>query len=75
MAETENTSIINTVETENTSTASIRTQLINLEGLNTFMEESIKIFEPTLPEGTDGQYLHAKKFSYTLNADYGEGSK
>lgn len=57
MAETENTSIINMVETENTSTPPIRTQLINLEGLNTFMEESIKIFEPTLPKGTDGQVL------------------
>lgn len=57
MAETENTSIINMAETENTSTAPIRTQLINLGGLNTFMEESSKIFEPTLPEGTDGQVL------------------
>ena len=57
MAETENTSIINMVETENTSTASTRTQLINLEGLNTFLEESTKIFEPTLPSGVDGQVL------------------
>lgn len=57
MAETENTSIINMVETENTSTPSEKTQLINLRGLNTFMEESIKIFEPTLPKGTDGQVL------------------
>lgn len=57
MAETENTSIINMVETENTSTASTRTQLINLEGLNTFLEESTKIFEPTLPSGADGQVL------------------
>lgn len=57
MAETENTSIINMVESENTSPPSTRTQLINLEGLNTFLEESTKIFEPTLPEGTDGQVL------------------
>lgn len=57
MAETENTSIINMVETENTSTPSEKTQLINLRGLNTFLEESTKIFEPTLPEGTDGQVL------------------
>lgn len=57
MAETENTSIINMAETENTSTASTRTQLINLEGLNTFLEESAKIFEPTLPNGVDGQVL------------------
>lgn len=57
MAETENTSIINRVESENTSPPSTRTQLINLEGLNTFLEESTKIFEPTLPEGTDGQVL------------------
>lgn len=34
-----------------------RTQLINLEGLNTFLNESKKIFEPTLPSGTDGQVL------------------
>ena len=34
-----------------------RTQLINLEGLNTFLNESKKIFEPTLPAGTDGQVL------------------
>ena len=34
-----------------------RTQLINLEGLNTFLNESKKIFEPTLPPGTDGQVL------------------
>ena len=34
-----------------------RTQLINLEGLNTFLNESKKIFEPTLPSGTDGQAL------------------
>ena len=34
-----------------------RTQLINLEGLNTFLEESTKIFEPTLPSGADGQVL------------------
>lgn len=57
MAETENTSIINMVETENTSASSEKTQLINLRGLNTFLDESIKIFEPTLPEGTDGQVL------------------
>ena len=40
-------------ETGNTT----RTQLINLEGLNTFLDESKKIFEPTLPAGTDGQVL------------------
>ena len=40
-------------ETGNTT----RTQLINLEGLSTFLEESKKIFEPTLPPGTDGQVL------------------
>ena len=40
-------------ETENTT----RTQLINLEGLSTFLDESKKIFEPTLPAGTDGQVL------------------
>lgn len=40
-------------ETGNTT----RTQLINLEGLNTFLNESKKIFEPTLPPGTDGQVL------------------
>lgn len=57
MAETENTSIINMVESENTSPPSTRTQLINLEGLNTFLEESTKIFEPTLPSGADGQVL------------------
>lgn len=34
-----------------------RTQLINLEGLNTFLNESKKIFEPTLPSGADGQVL------------------
>lgn len=34
-----------------------RTQLINLEGLNTFLNESKKIFEPTLPSGSDGQVL------------------
>ena len=34
-----------------------RTQLINLEGLSTFLDESKKIFEPTLPPGTDGQVL------------------
>lgn len=34
-----------------------RTQLINLEGLSTFLDESKKIFEPTLPSGTDGQVL------------------
>ena len=34
-----------------------RTQLVNLEGLNTFLNESKKIFEPTLPSGTDGQVL------------------
>lgn len=34
-----------------------RTQLINLEGLNTFLNESKKIFEPTLPSGVDGQVL------------------
>ena len=34
-----------------------RTQLINLEGLSTFLDESKKIFEPTLPAGTDGQVL------------------
>lgn len=34
-----------------------RTQLINLEGLNTFLNESKKIFEPTLPAGADGQVL------------------
>ena len=57
MAETENTPTINMVETENTSAVPIRTQLINLEGLNTFLEESTKIFEPTLPSGVDGQVL------------------
>lgn len=40
-------------ETGNTK----RTQLINLEGLSTFLDESKKIFEPTLPPGTDGQVL------------------
>lgn len=40
-------------ETGNTT----RTQLINLEGLSTFLEESKKIFEPTLPPGADGQVL------------------
>lgn len=40
-------------ETGNTT----RTQLINLEGLSTFLDESKKIFEPTLPPGTDGQVL------------------
>ena len=40
-------------ETGNTT----RTQLINLEGLSTFLDESKKIFEPTLPAGTDGQVL------------------
>lgn len=40
-------------ETGNTT----RTQLINLEGLNTFLDESKKIFEPTLPAGTNGQVL------------------
>lgn len=34
-----------------------RTQLINLEGLSTFLDESKKIFEPTLPAGTNGQVL------------------
>lgn len=34
-----------------------RTQLINLEGLSTFLDESKKIFEPTLPPGTEGQVL------------------
>lgn len=34
-----------------------RTQLINLEGLSTFLDESKKIFEPTLPSGTNGQVL------------------
>lgn len=34
-----------------------RTQLINLEGLSTFLDESKKIFEPTLPPGTNGQVL------------------
>ena len=34
-----------------------RTQLINLEGLSTFLDESKKIFEPTLPTGTNGQVL------------------
>ena len=34
-----------------------RTQLINLEGLNTFLNESKKIFEPTLPSGTFGLVL------------------
>ena len=34
-----------------------RTQLINLEGLSTFLDESKKIFEPTLPAGKDGQVL------------------
>ena len=40
-------------ETRNTT----RTQLINLEGLSTFLDESKKIFEPTLPAGTNGQVL------------------
>ena len=40
-------------ETGNTT----RTQLINLEGLSTFLDESKKIFDPTLPAGTDGQVL------------------
>ena len=40
-------------ETENTT----RTQLINLEGLSTFLDESKKIFEPTLPAGTNDQVL------------------
>ena len=40
-------------ETGNTT----RTQLINLEGLSTFLDESKKIFEPTLPAGTNGQVL------------------
>ena len=34
-----------------------RTQLINLEGLSTFLDESKKIFEPTLPAGADDQVL------------------
>ena len=34
-----------------------RTQLINLGGLNTFLNESKKIFEPALTAGTDGQVL------------------
>ena len=34
-----------------------RTQLINLEGLSTFLDESKKIFEPALPTGTNGQVL------------------
>lgn len=34
-----------------------RTQLINLEGLSTFLDESKKIFEPTLPAGNNGQVL------------------
>ena len=33
------------------------TQLINLEGLSTFLDESKKIFEPILPTGTNGQVL------------------
>ena len=44
-------------ETENTSTAPTKNQLINLGGLETFLDESKKIFEPTLPAGTDGQVL------------------
>ena len=40
-------------ETRNTT----RTQLINLEGLSTFLDESKKIFEPTLPTGNNGQVL------------------
>ncbi len=28
-----------------------------------------------IPESSDGQYLHAKKFSYTFNADHGEGAQ
>ena len=40
-------------ETGNTT----RTQLINLEGLSTFLDESKKIFEPTLPAGADDQVL------------------
>ena len=40
-------------ETGNTT----RTQLINLEGLSAFLDESKKIFEPTLPTGTNGQVL------------------
>lgn len=34
-----------------------RTQLINLEGLSTFLDESKKIFEPTLPAGNNDQVL------------------
>ena len=31
--------------------------MINLEGLSTILDESKKIFEPTLPAGKDGQVL------------------
>ena len=46
-----------------------RTQLINLEGLSTFLDESKKIFEPTLPAGTDGQVLKLSSGKPTWGTD------
>ena len=46
-----------------------RTQLINLEGLSTFLDESKKIFEPTLPAGTNGQVLKLSSGKPTWGTD------
>lgn len=46
-----------------------RTQLINLEGLSTFLDESKKIFEPTLPPGTNGQVLKLSGGTPTWGTD------
>lgn len=42
---------------ETGNTPDNKNKLINLGRLETFLDESKKIFEPTLPKGTDGQVL------------------
>lgn len=46
---------------ETGNTPDNKNKLINLGGLDTFLDESKKIFEPTLPPGDEGQVLKLSK--------------